>query len=73
MKSVYILETPDNCKECPINKCTEWVDAEERPEDCPLRPLPPPEPCNYYNFETFESGQAHGFNRFREKITGEST
>ena len=48
-KSVLIIDTPDNCKECRISKCALWVDGDERPQDCPLRPLPPKEPCNYYD------------------------
>ena len=70
-KSVYILDTPTNCKECPINKCSAWVDADHRPDECPLRRLPMPEPENYYDFQTFTSGVAHGHNRFYERITGE--
>lgn len=71
-KSVLIIDTPSNCKECPVSKCKEWTDEEARPKECKLHRLPPAEPCNYYNFETYSSGFAHGFNRFREQITGES-
>lgn len=67
-KSVLIIDTPDNCKECRISKCALWVDGDERPQDCPLRPLPPKEPCNYYDFETFTSGVAHGHNRLLDQI-----
>lgn len=72
-RSVMVIDTPNNCKECIIGKCKHWLDDDVRPKECPLKPLPPPEPCNFYNFNTFTSGVAHGFNRFYEQITGETT
>lgn len=70
MKSVLIIDTPNNCKECPVGKCPAWVDADRRPNDCLLRPLPNPEIGNEYTFEGYENGKVAGFNRCLELIGG---
>ena len=70
-KSVYVLDTPRNCKECPITKCSAFNVADERPQDCPLRKLPDKEPCNYYTSEGYVPGYAKGWNDYHDKITGE--
>lgn len=36
-----------------------------------LRKLPPKMPMNYYNFETYTTGYAKGFNDFHDRLTGE--
>lgn len=57
MKSILVIDTPDNCSECPI--CASWqdssfaireywcpvsgnkdVDPSNKPDKCPLTPLP---------------------------------
>lgn len=68
-KSVLVINTPSNCKECPINKCKHWSDEEFRPDECDLRPLPKKEVCNEYNFENYTNGFNRGFNRCLEQIT----
>ena len=70
MKSVIIIDTPTTCKECPLNKCEYWIDADNRPKDCPLRPLPNREVQNIYSFEGYENGKAAGFNWCLEQIGG---
>lgn len=69
-KSVYIFDTPTTCKECRISKCTEWTDAEQRPKECPLKPLPVRMTGNYYDFQTYTSGVMHGHNRVLDQIGG---
>lgn len=68
MKSVLIIDTPDNCKCCKYT-CMMYKDGEERPKDCPLRPLPQKEACNQYSFEGFANGVSYGWNRCLEVIT----
>ena len=70
-KSVLVLDTPINCKECPVSKCSSWVDDETRPADCKLRPLPLKEQCNIYGFEGYVNGRAAGYNKCLSDITGE--
>ena len=41
-------------------------------QHCPIKPLPPFEQQNPYNFTTYTNGVAAGFNLFRERITGEN-
>lgn len=72
-KSVYIFDTPANCKGCTIEFCEARVYADHRPDDCPLRPLPQKEVCNDYEFETYTNGFNRGFNRCLEMITPKST
>ena len=43
--SVYIkgMEMPENCDDCPIANCrmdNGWLHYPDRPEDCPLIPVP---------------------------------
>lgn len=79
MKSVLVIETPENCFECPIEKSKQcpflWEDVESlgRPKTCPLRPLP--EKRVYKdNYNRFSSQLAYeqGWNRVIEEITGEA-
>ena len=70
MKSVMIIETPDKCTECPVNKCPEWVDSAAKPAECPLKPLPQREVQNIYSFEGYTNGVAAGFNRCLDMIGG---
>lgn len=70
MKSVAIIDTPDKCIECSLNKCPAWEDIGKRPDDCPLRPLPQREVQNEFSFETYTNGVAAGFNRCLDMIGG---
>lgn len=70
-KSVYILETPQNCKECQIGKCTAWSDEDTRPKECTLRPLPEKRLCNEYTWNRYHTGFDHGVNWTIGEITGE--
>lgn len=70
MKSVAIIDTPDKCIECSLNKCPAWADIGTRPDDCPLKPLPPREVQNIYSFEGYENGRAAGFNYCLDLIGG---
>lgn len=36
-----------------------------------LRKFPPKMPMNYYDFETYTTGYAKGFNDFHDRLTGE--
>ena len=71
MKSVLIIDDPSKCTECPVNNCKEWKNTDERPKECPLRPLPQPAVGNIYSFQGYENGKAAGWNRFYEEITGQ--
>lgn len=70
MKSVLIIDTPDKCTECPLNKCPEWVDQDTRPEGCRLRRLPRRIEHNEYNFGDYKNGEAAGFNWCLDEIGG---
>ena len=70
MKSVLIIETPENCTGCIYNTCPERSVKENKPEECPLKPLPLPEVCNPYSFEGYTNGHGAGFNRCLELIGG---
>ena len=70
-KSVMVMDTPANCKECRISKCEAWVDDDARPDGCILRPLPDKVPCNYYEFEGFTAGHDRGWNDYADHITGD--
>lgn len=70
MKSVMIIDTPATCKECKLNHCQAWIDADCRPETCPLRPLPARVTQNIYEFKGYENGKAAGFNWCLEQIGG---
>lgn len=39
--------------------------------DARLVKLPPKMPMNYYDFETYTTGYAKGFNDFHDRLTGE--
>ena len=69
-KSVLVIDTPSNCKECRLNKCESWTDEATRPLECPLRPLPVRMTGNYYDFETYTSGVMHGHNHVLDEIGG---
>lgn len=69
-KSVIVIKTPNNCKECPVNRCKNWVDDETRPKECELRPLPQRETGNIYSFEGYSNGFAAGYNKCLADITG---
>ena len=68
-KSVLVIKTPENCRQCKYT-CMMRQEAEERPKECPLRPLPQKEVCNEYKFEGFTNGVAYGWNRCLDMITG---
>ena len=70
MKSVLIIETPNNCQECKYI-CMMHQEGDNRPAECPLRPLPKPAVGNIYSFEGYENGKAAGWNRFYDEITGQ--
>ena len=71
MKSVLIIDTPANCKECLVNKCDMWVDEDERPKDCPLKELLQKRPCNYLTSEGYNNGYDKGWNDYYDHITGD--
>lgn len=70
-KSVLIIDTPDNCKECSRSKCPSWVDDDARPKECPLRPLPDKRQCNEYTWNEYHAGFDQGVNYTISAITGE--
>lgn len=81
-KAVYIINKPQSCTDCFLckdYKCQhldtmilEEVDG-VRPflPECPLKALPEKNPCNYYDFEKYQSGYDKGWNDFYDKIVGE--
>lgn len=76
MKSVLVINKPENCIDCKLcidNSCfiTETVIKDVINEDCPLRDLPQKEVANEYDFENYSNGVSIGWNRCLEKITGE--
>ena len=87
MKVVYVMEKPKSCEECDLchdTRCEPLdmliMDREEDDvtyiiepylKECPLRPLPEKVPCNYYDFEHFDTGHDRGWNDFYDKIMGE--
>ena len=80
MKSALIIETPTNCIDCPLQAddkaCgiteTSFKDIQANKQvlqDCPLRPLPSKQVCNYYNFENFVNGRIRGWNDYYDMLT----
>lgn len=73
-----------NCLNCPAHAieepgrtycaadphCTYIDDPLKRPEFCSVTPLPPKMPLIQYDFETYQTGYAKGFNDFRDQLTG---
>jgi hypothetical protein len=100
MKSVLVIDTPENCNDCPLcihtaeekryigycntsdedyyckaldrfmeyDKVDGGVDILVKPEDCSLKNLPQMRPCNYYDFEHYNSGYDKGWNDCIEHI-----
>ena len=84
MKSVLVIDKPQNCDECDIcyykdkelfcpfvGFLVERDYAEAIHDDCPLRDLPSYQVANNYDFECYTNGIAVGWNSCLEKITGE--
>lgn len=87
-KSVFVIDTPKSCGECPLKDLEEkWmcnltdeivsVDCEKpRPISCPLRPLPEKKESDFEGLtqEDYESlfPEAEGWNKCLEAITGEA-
>lgn len=82
MKSVLVINKPENCIDCPLqadDKACEITETsfisiranEEILEDCPLVNLPQKQVVNEYNFENYANGINIGWNRCLEEITGE--
>ena len=80
MKSALIIDTPTNCIDCPLQAddkaCgiteTSFKDIQANKQvlqDCPLRPLPDKQICNYYNFENFVNGRIRGWNDYYDMLT----
>ena len=78
MKSVLVIETPENCFECPIENSKQcpflWEDVESlgRPKTCPLKKLPEKRPIKEHYSYTYELTYDQGWNRVIEEITGEA-
>lgn len=86
-KSVLVIDTPENCAECPLRYwgiagwsciCTRRLlegPIAEREEWCPLRPLPElrDEHCHYGNWELerIKNAESRGFNWCIDEIMGE--
>ena len=80
MKSILIIETPNDCYDCPCyyeerNKCEATFknvedDDIEKPSWCPLRPLPQKIYAVYRG--DYEYGVTDGWNACLDVITGET-
>lgn len=81
-KSMLILDTPKNCAECKLmflqgigKGICNAVDWEERPPQCPLRPLPQEKEILEYDEWTdddWDKGYVGGWNACLREITGET-
>lgn len=80
-KSVLVINTPKNCKECDCHlwlvcvpadeDIDEYVDASKtKPDWCPLKNLPEPKDIGYPN-EDYDVGFASGWDACLEQILGE--
>ena len=76
MKAVLVIDMPKNCDECPLERwgidgwnCTPMnqVIEDDKPEWCPLRPLPHKLQADWYT-----DGYKEGFNACLEEITEET-
>ena len=83
-KSILVIDTPNSCSNCVLCEdglfCNITGDGEIAYEgfdlsqgilpNCPLRPLPPKEICNEYDFEHYKNGVSQGWNNCIDKILG---
>lgn len=77
-KSVLVINTPKNCKECDCHlwlvcvpadeDIDEYIDASKtKPDWCPLRPLPEPKDIGYPN-DDYDVGFADGWDACLKEI-----
>lgn len=82
MKSVLLIDKPENCIDCPLQAddkaCgiteTSFKDIQANKQilqDCPLVNLPQKQVVNEYNFENYANGINIGWNRCLAEIIGE--
>lgn len=76
-KAILIFDMPNHCYECPMEHdiaCTvSWKEVEslDRPEWCPLKPLPKREPEHFTsNGEEVHDVYFQGWNDCLDEITG---
>ena len=79
MKSILIIETPNDCYDCPCyyedRDMCEVLNRKAKadsgkPSWCPLKPLPKENEVVYYN--DYQFGFQQGFNECLEMIKGDS-
>lgn len=75
-KSALVIETPYECKECVLCnglECgiTQTEVKDGKPDDCPLKEIPPRQVCNEYDFEHYQNGVLIGKNYIIDLLCGE--
>lgn len=75
MKSVVVIDTPENCRRCPF-RFAPWsfcLGEYEKENHCPLRPLPSKlVPFGYLDAGNEDGLYEKGYNDCIDEITGET-
>ena len=66
-KSIVVIDTPKNCRLCPLRESPWSFCLGEYEKHCPLRPLPEPKDLGYPN-DDYDIGFADGWNACLEEL-----
>ena len=81
MRSALVIETPDKCKDCPLSywsidglncKPLRKMIEDDKPDWCPLRPLPDREDPSRLKEGTYFKAYDQGWNDCLDEIMGET-